>query len=392
MVRKKQKRVSKKKDGLFAEPKFDDIVIEGDLMDIEADQLQEINTRINKGLNFYNYHYTSKHSKQPLIQWMEAQEVVDKESIKIVRAAKDWQIGTTIGSVARMLNNGCPRMDNLLAAIRKKLKELSNTVVITEEKEEVKTLAPVISIQERMKLNLNDFLGENVESEIDDFFDNGLKSNFKMSNALQLKEITGKAAALIPAMYAQEVADFNILLNPVEKDDEYEQLVEAYPYKKAEIKRILEFYNMIIDDALHHSNIQKANRKIRVKQAPSKEKQVAKLKYKANDDKYKLVSIDPKNIIGAQELWVFNTKTRKIGKYIATNGFSAGELGIKGTSITGFDTNLSMQKTLRKPEESLKEFAGAGKVVLRKFLGNLTTTGIKLNGRVNSDVILLKVF
>jgi len=391
MVRKKQKRVSKKKDGLFAEPKFDDFVIKGELMDIEDDQLQEINIRINKGLNFYNYHYTSKHSKQPLIQWMEAQKVVDKESIKKIRAAKDWQIGTTVGSVARMLNNGCPPMDNLLLAIRKKIKELSNIVVI-EEKEEVKQLAPVISIQERMKLNLNDFLGENVENEIDNFFDNGLKSDFKMSTALQLKEITGKAAALIPAMYAQDVADFNTLLNPIEKDDEYEQLVEAYPYKKAEIKRILEFYNMIIEDALHHSNIQKANRKIRVKKAPSKEKQVAKLKYKVNDDKYKLVSIDPQNIIGAQELWVFNTKTRKIGKYIATNGFSAGELGIKGTSITGFDTNLSMQKTLRKPEESLKEFASAGKVVLRKFLGNLTTTGIKLNGRVNSDVILLKVF
>ena len=385
MARKKQKRVSKKKDGLFSEPKFDDIVIEGELMDISDKQRQDINLRINQGLNFYNYHFTSKHSKQPLIQWMEAQKVVDKESIRKVRSAKDWQIGITVGSVARMLLNGCPPMENLLLALRQKIKELPD--VVEEEKEEVKNLAPVISIQERMKINLNEFLGE-----IDDFFDNGLKSDFKMSNALQLKEITGKAAALIPAIYAQEVADFNTLLNPVEKDDEYEQLVEAYPYKKAEIKRILEFYNMLIEDALHHSNIQKANRKVRARKAPSKEKQVAKLKYKVNDDKYKLVSIDPQNIIGAQELWVFNTKTRKIGKYVATNGFSVGQLGIKGTTITGFDDVKSIQKTLRKPEESLKEFNSAGKVVLRKFLDNLTTTGIKLNGRVNSDVILLKVF
>jgi hypothetical protein len=389
MARKKQKRVSKKKDGLFSEPKFDDIVIEGELMDISDKQRQDINLRINQGLNFYNYHFTSKHSKQPLIQWMEAQKVVDKESIRKVRSAKDWQIGITVGSVARMLLNGCPPMDNLLLALRKKIKELPDVVV--EEKEEVKNLAPVISIQERMKINLNEFLGEHVEGEIDNFFDNGLKSDFKMSNALQLKEITGKAAALIPAIYAQEVADFNTLLNPVEKDDEYEQLVEAYPYKKAEIKRILEFYNMLIEDALHHSNIQKANRKVRARKAPSKEKLVAKLKYKVNDDKYKLVSIDPQNIIGAQELWVFNTKTRKIGKYVATNGFSVGQLGIKGTTITGFDDVKSIQKTLRKPEESLKEFNSAGKVVLRKFLDNLTTTGIKLNGRINNDVILLKV-
>ena len=47
MARKKQKRVSKKKDGLFAEPKFDDIVIEGELMDIDDDvdkQFQVLNS------------------------------------------------------------------------------------------------------------------------------------------------------------------------------------------------------------------------------------------------------------------------------------------------------------------------------------------------------------
>ena len=52
MARKKQKRVSKKNDGLFAEPKFDDIVIEGELMDIDDDVRRDINLRINTGLNF----------------------------------------------------------------------------------------------------------------------------------------------------------------------------------------------------------------------------------------------------------------------------------------------------------------------------------------------------
>ena len=50
----------------------------------------------------------------------------------------------------------------------------------------------------------------------------------------------------------------------------------------------------------------------------SADKLVAKLKYSKVDDKYKLASIDPQ-IIGASELWVFNVKNRKIGKYIASN-------------------------------------------------------------------------
>jgi len=392
MATKKKKRVSKKNDGAFKEPNFDDIVIKGDLMDIEDNQRQDINIRIGKGLNFYNYHYSSKHSKQPLIAWLKNQKVVNKNEIKAIQAAKDWEVGVTVGSVARMLNNGCPPMDNLIMALKKKVKDIVDRVDITSiQVDTSKKLAPVISIQERMRVNLNEFIGKHVEGEIDMFFDNKFKSDFKMSTSLQVNEITGKAAALIPAMYAREVADFNVLLKPPkEPDDEYEQLSEGYPYKKSELKKILEFYNMLIEDAKHHSNIQKANRKIRTKKAPTKDKLVTKIKYKANDDMYKIVSIDPKEIIGAQELWVFNTRTRKIGKYIASNGFESGELSVKGTSIIGFDEIKSIQKTVRKPDATLKEFKNAGKVALRTFLQDLTTTDIKLNGRINNDVILLK--
>jgi hypothetical protein len=100
-----------------------------------------------------------------------------------------------------------------------------------------------------------------------------------------------------------------------------------------------------------------------------------------------LVSINPVEIIGAKELWVYNTKSRKIGKYVASEYL---ELGVKGTSITGFNENLSVQKTLREPEEQLKEFKAAGKVQLRKFLDDIRAVDIKLNGRINEDVILLR--
>ena len=67
------------------------------------------------------------------------------------------------------------------------------------------------------------------------------------------------------------------------------------------------------------------------------------------------------------------------------------ELSVKGTSIIGFNENLSIQKTLRKPEEQLKEFKAAGKVQLRKFLDDIKAVDIKLNGRINEEVILLKI-
>ena len=132
----------------------------------------------------------------------------------------------------------------------------------------------------------------------------------------------------------------------------------------------------------------KVNKKPRAKKPTDKAKVVAKMKYLKQDDKLKLVSVNPQDIIGTQELWIFNTKTRKLGKYIAAE-FQ--ELGVKGTTITGFDEHKSVQKTLRKPEEQLKEFKAAGKVALRKFLEDIKAVDIKLNGRLNEDTILLKV-
>ena len=94
---------------------------------------------------------------------------------------------------------------------------------------------------------------------------------------------------------------------------------------------------------------------------------------------------------------ILNNKTRKIGKYIASNIDPLGAkregtgLSVKGTTIQGFDEKLSIQKTLRKPVDQLKEFKEAGKVKLRKFLDDIPTTDTKLNGRINPDTILLRV-
>jgi hypothetical protein len=166
------------------------------------------------------------------------------------------------------------------------------------------------------------------------------------------------------------------------------QIREGYAHvKKADAKRWLEALeglmsalDMIIDSA-------KATRKTRVKKAPSKEKMIAKLQYKDKDDRYQIVSVNPIEIIDATEVWVFNTKTRKLGKYVAAEHAT---IKVKGTTLQFYDEDQSVQKTVRKPEETLKEFKKAGKVALRKFLADINSVEIKLNGRLNSDTVILK--
>jgi hypothetical protein len=139
--------------------------------------------------------------------------------------------------------------------------------------------------------------------------------------------------------------------------------------------------NMVIDSA-------KATRKPKAKKAPSKEKIVAGVKYKTVDEKYQLTSVNPLELIEATEIWVFNSKTRKLGKYVAADDCRV--MTVKGSTIIGYDETTSVQKTLRKPEETLKEFKSAGKIKLRKFLEDINTTSIMLNGRLNGDIVILK--
>ena len=50
----------------------------------------------------------------------------------------------------------------------------------------------------------------------------------------------------------------------------------------------------------------------------------------------------------------------------------------------------SIAKTLRKPEEQLREFNKSGKVQLRKFLDNINAVETQMNGRINADTVILK--
>ena len=208
---------------------------------------------------------------------------------------------------------------------------------------------------------------------------------FKVLNLLKGKEAKAAHARVIRDFYSPTLAELEEVPNT-----ECEQLKEGYShYSKTQLKKITAFYQEVVSACNMLMQEAKVNKKPRAKKPTDKAKLVAKLKYLKTDEQLKLVSINPVDIIGAQELWVYNTKSRKLGKYVAED--LGGALSVKGTSIVGFKEADSIQKTLRKPQEQLNEFKASGKVALRKFLDDIKAVDIKLNGRINEDVVLLKV-
>ena len=213
-----------------------------------------------------------------------------------------------------------------------------------------------------------------------------MKNAFKVLNLLKAKEAKAAHARIIKGFYERSFKELEEASQP--KCDE--QLKEGYSnFTKVQLKALIKVYQALIKDVDSYVTTKKVQRKPRKVKARSADKIVSKVKFKAEDNELKVVSANPTSILGASEVWVFNTKTRKIGRYVSEY---SGSLSIKGTSIIGYSEAESIQKTLRKPAEKIKEFMGVTKAQTKKFMSNIKAVDIKLNGRLSADILILKVF
>lgn len=384
-VTKKQVIAHRTKAAKDASPTWDDC----DSWDAE-----KFAKHFRHSMDYYRLETDGKFAKPAVLLWMERIGCT-KADIQAFKKTKDNRCSGTMGAVAACLNRGMTAQRADFNGGRDSAEWLRNAITETinagkydeegEEKKEEKPAGIVISIQDRLReasLKMSEDIEDALEAYNEDP-DSFEPKSYKIINLLRAKEAKAAHARIIKNFYERYLDEIDEAI--LGKD---EQLKEGYSHRsKAQLKKLSTFLHEVVGACDMLGQEAKVNRKPRAKKPTDKAKLVAKLKYLKQDEKLKLVSINPVDVIGSKELWVYNTKTRKIGKYIAGE-FS--ELSIKGTTITGYDEHKSVQKTLRKPEEQIKEFKAAGKVQLRKFLDDINAVDIKLNGRVNEDVILVK--
>jgi hypothetical protein len=357
-----------------------------------ADQFMK---HFRESMQYYNLNHNGKDLKPQVINWM-GRNGYTKEQIKSFKDTKDWRSSVTMGAIASCLNRGMMpvRADfnngkSTALWLGERIKEVifDGEKDIVEAEIEEKTTAPVINIQERLR-DAAAKMTEEIEDAIEKFQtdpDNFDPKEFKMISVLKGKGAKAAHARIIKGFYERDLAE----LEELASGKGCEQLREGYSHRtKKQVRKLIDFYTEVMSACNMLAEEAKVTRKPRKAKAVNKDKIVSKLKYKKNDDSLKLVSVNPVDILGAKELWTYNTKTRKLGKYVAED-FQ--DLSVKGTSITNFSVSKSVQKTLRKPTEQLKAFKDAGKVALRKFLEDINAVDTKMNGRINTDIILLKV-
>jgi hypothetical protein len=347
-----------------------------------------------KAMEYYRLESSVKDLRLKVIEWMELNSY-SKDEINTFRKLKDSRLSSTMCAIAACLLRGMPEVHEgfnngkdtgtwLRSAITDSI--TSGTYDDNEPEEvEAKPEVKKETIQDRLAEKFSEAMGE-IEGAIDDYITEGKEfSTFKFLSA---QNIAVQYSAKIADIIQPKIDELNAFL---EGNDA--QLLEGYKHLgKRDAKNIIKFYESIINDASAYKTSKIATRAKPKRKPVPPERQVKGLKYLKEFAELGLKSINPTEILEMSELWVYNTKTRKLGRFVvAMHGdMVVGQLGVKGSAIIGYDEIKSTCKTLRKPAEQLATFKTLGKPGLRKFMDTIKAVETKLKGRISPDTILLR--
>ena len=366
---------------------------------IESNEDPRFDTMLTDALRHYGYFDNAKGMRKSMEKWLST-HTTDAKLVKAWKKTADWRTPVTAYSLASAALAGMPMKDKHFDYILGKVKEAvsksvdDDVVVKKAKKDEPAKLQLVsgkldrygydVSVQDRITAKIDEHILHIEETWEDDVLA-GEKVAVEVQAYLKTENVP---ASMVDRIAAHFQANLDEIAASQGKDAD-EDLKEGYAHiTKSHFNRIVKFYTALIEDLKMHKEEKKVARAPRRKKAQPKGKLIAKLKFLKKHDDLKLVSINPEDIIDAKEVWVYQTKYRKLGRYV-TDGYTT--LSVKGASIVGFDPTKSVKKTLRKPKEQLADFKKAGKVKLRKYMEELKSVDTKLTGRISPDTILLKV-
>jgi hypothetical protein len=331
-------------------------------------------------LNYYNANFDNKEKRKWVYAYVGKQNTGDFDNV-----TSDFEfrsLGTVIRLKLREQYLEQREIDFIDSEI-KRLRETASVVSVLVGAPKVKTVsaAPVVSVQDRIKESASTHIAE-CNALFDDFIQNDVEPNF--ADYLKFNQVSPQVSKLIPSAF---VSFWNEMQELIEGKDK--QLNEGYAFlKKTKVKKICKFIEDLEAACAQQAVAAKSVRKPRAKKVKPPSVVARGVKFMKDFAELGLTSVKPEKIIGASEVLVYNTKYKKVQIY---RGVGDGTLSIKGTSIIGYEVASSGSKTLRKPEQ-IKDFVAMTKRTFATAFKGLTTKEAAVNGRINEECIIVKVF
>lgn len=316
-------------------------------------------SEMGHALNWYNENREVKKMRKFLDAYVTKK--FPKKIATIFNSVSEKDLNMTMCAIARMNMAGCKLSANYIAFLDKRIKEVVDRYELVDVVPEsrVESFNPAIA-------------------DTDDILDQFYNSDYKKAPVDFYKILLEKQYK--PTEVRGLVMNYEPILEEVKN--------EADHLTKKEKTNYINFLTQILEDCvafLSNSRKEKKLRKPRKKKLKSADQLVSKVKFKQSDTGLKITSINPTQIIGAEAVWLYNTKYKRMTYIVAKE-----KLSIKGTTIIGFDETKSVTKTIRKPEITIPELLNSSKIqMLKQFLA-LKTKAAVAKGRLNEEILILK--
>jgi len=331
---------------------------------------QGYNESFIRGINWYTMEKDVKDARSYLRQYIKANY---PQKLKDFDNVVDSKIINTYGWIARLTLMGATLSPNHIERLEIFIKSLLVEKIVIKKPKEVQAQQKK-SVYDYTQEKASEYIGE-LEGILDED-----TTDFNLLNDLKAKNVPQPYVTHIHTWAKSKLGEFI-------KVYESKELQDGYGWSKNKAKNLAKFIAAMIEDLNKYSSFRKANRKPKPKKEKLPAAQIKNLKYKIKDEELNIQSVSPLEIVGASQVWLYNTKTKKLSVYKTES--SAG-IQVKGTTLQNYEPELSCTKTLRKPVETLAALSKAGKVQLRKFIDELSTKPQEVNGRVNTDMLIIR--
>ena len=343
-------------------------------------------TALSRAFNWYNYFYGKKEAKDFVAAYLEVHE--RGKDAKKIRSLGDSQMRLTTGWLCRMSMMGLDlseheqiKLDNMIAEL------LAIKDAPRAEAEIAEPEVPKTTIQDRLREKVSECLGE-LEGLFDEFITSGAKLNadYKPVSLMRSMNIAPQMISNIKDVWAKKLTEFETAVEGEDAD-----VVKAYEYMtKTQLKACVKFCELVLSDCGSYVQIKKVERKPRKVKAVPPEKKAAKFKICADFPELKLKSLPAAQLVDKAEAWLYDSKKRKLIHVVADE--YAKVFTVKNNSVIGFSTVETVQKTLRKPAEQLKEIQTVGKPAARKAFKDIKATETAWNGRGSENLVILRAW
>lgn len=350
--------------------------------------------RFNRSLGFLNY-YLDRDDFIPIIAEYMKNNGWPKAKVDMIKfIPKSTANVSTIGKLCRMFNMGMEdsykKYDtrDLKSEIKRGINVFisdahTNKSESSNKKESTKK--PKVNVHAIMQQKVRENVLTELELMLDEWTYNekanvrkiNLTSilrgeNIPVANLGQIKEwIEGKKSEYVAA-FEKTCPD----------------LVEGYSYlSKPALRKRISLLDDLLNDIILYKASKASARKPRAKKTKSASKQIERLNYLNESKEYGVQSADPTRLIGANMLYIFNTKYRRLTvlKARTRDGFTC-----SGSTVKDFDAENSFALTLRKPKDVLPIIVAKTERQIAKALDNLKTKRTIAKGRINKDTLILR--